>query len=180
MKNAARVRLVVVPALLTWASFAVPLEQPAVRATLKPVNERKPSPQFALKDTTGNTARLADYRGKAVLLNFWATWCTGCKKEIPWFSEFQKTYDAKGLSVLGIAMDEGGWDAVKPFLAQTNSGYRMLLDDHTAARQYGIEALPVTFLIDRQGRTAATYAGLVDKDDMETNIKALLLEAAPQ
>ena len=80
-----------------------------------------------------------------------------------------------GLVVAGVSMDEGGWNVVKPFLAETPVPYRMLLGDEATARQYGIQNLPDTFLIDRQGRVAAAYiAGLVDKDDVEANIKALL------
>jgi len=110
-----------------------------------------------------------------VILDFWATWCTGCKQEIPWFSEFQGRYRPKGLAVVGVSMDEGGWKVVKPFLAEAHVPYRMLLGDDPTAQRYGIQGLPDTFLIDRQGRLAAAYmAGLVDKDDMEANIKELL------
>ena len=159
--------------LLTLAGIATTADQPTVRAILQPANERQAAPQFALKDSSGNTIGLKNYRGKVVLLDFWATWCTGCKKEIPWFSEFQERYRPKGLTVVGVSMDEGGWNVVKPFL--THVPYRMLLGDDPTAQQYGIQNLPDTFLIDRQGRVAAAYmAGLVDKGDVEVNIKALL------
>ena len=96
-------------------------------------------------------------------------------REIPWISEFQRTYGAQGLAVVRVSMDEGAWNAVKPFPAGTHLSYRMLLGDDPTAQQYGIQNLPNTFLIDRQGRVAAAYmGGLVDKDDVETNIKALL------
>jgi cytochrome c biogenesis protein CcmG/thiol:disulfide interchange protein DsbE len=148
---------------------------PAVRATLQPASERKAAPRFALKDSSGQTIRLENYLGKVVLLDFWATWCTGCKKEIPWFSEFQRTYSSQGLAVVGVSMDDGGWNVLKPFLAETRVPYPMLLGDDPTARQYGIQNLPDTFLIDRQGRVAAAYReGLVDKDNVEANIKALL------
>ena len=143
--------------------------------SLYPENERKSAPGFALQDATGKTVKIEDYRGKVVLLDFWATWCTGCKKEIPWFSEFQRTYGAKGFAVVGVSLDEGGWNVLKPFLDETKAPYRMLLGDEPTAQRYGIKSLPDTFLIDRKGRVAAAYmAGLVDKDDVETNIKALL------
>jgi peroxiredoxin len=161
--------------LLTLAGIAATADQPTVRAILQPANERKAAPQFALKDSSGNTIRLKNYRGRVVVLDFRATWCAGCKKEIPWFSEFQRAYGAQGLAVVGVSMDEGGWNAVKPFLAETHVPYRMLLGDDPTAQQYGIQNLPDTFLIDRQGRVAAAYmGGLVDKDDVEANIKALL------
>jgi cytochrome c biogenesis protein CcmG/thiol:disulfide interchange protein DsbE len=161
--------------LLTLAATATAVAQPAVRAILQPASERKAAPQFALKDSTGKTVSLTDYRGKVVLLDFWATWCTGCKMEIPWFSEFQKTYGAQGLAVVGVSMDESGWSAVRPFLAETHVPYPILLGDDPTAQRFGIQSLPDTFLIDRQGRVAAAYkVGLVDKNDVEANIKALL------
>ena len=161
--------------LLAVAAIAPAAEQPGIRAALVPAAERQPAADFALLDASGKTAKLKDYRGQVVLLDFWATWCTGCKKEIPWFSEFQRTYGAQGFAVVGVSMDDGGWNVVKPFLAENRVPYRMLLGNDATAKLYGIESLPDTFLIDRKGRVAAAYkAVLVDKDDVETNIKALL------
>jgi len=161
--------------LLTLAGLAA--EQPKVRAVLQPAKDRKPAADFALADASGKTVQLKDYRGKVVLLDFWATWCHGCKQEIPWFSEFQKTYGAKGLAVVGVSLDEGGWKVLKPFLADAHVPYQMVLGDDAIAKRYGIETMPDTFLIDRNGRVAAAYTGLVDKDDVEANIKALLFES---
>jgi cytochrome c biogenesis protein CcmG/thiol:disulfide interchange protein DsbE len=162
--------------LLTLAPAAA-VAQPAVRAVVQPASERKAAPQFALKDSTGKTINLTDYRGKVLLLDFWATWCTGCKMEIPWFSEFEKAYGARGFAVVGVSMDESGWSVVKPFLAENHLPYPILLGDGPTAQRFGIQSLPDTFLIDRQGRVAAAYkAGLVDKNDVEANIKALLSE----
>lgn len=161
--------------LLVLAGIGTAADQPTVRADLQPANERNAAPEFALKDSSGKIIRLKNYRGKVVLLDFWATWCTGCKKEIPWFSEFERRYRAKGFAVVGVSMDESGWKVVKPFLAKTRVPYRMLLGDNPTAQRYGIQRLPDTFLIDRQGRVAAAYiAGLVDQDGVEANIKALL------
>jgi peroxiredoxin len=161
-------------AAVLLASLAA-AEQPSVRAALQPAKERKAAPEFALKDSSGKTVKLKDYRGKVVLLDFWATWCHGCKQEIPWFSEFERTYGAKGLAVVGVSMDEGGWKVLRPFLAETPVPYRMLLGDEATAKLYGIETMPDTFLIDQHGKLAAAYrAGLVDKDDVEANIKALV------
>ena len=163
--------------VLAVVAVAAARDQPAVRAALLPVKERKPAPAFTLKDASGKTATLKNYHGKILLLDYWATWCTGCKKEIPWFSEFQQTYGAKGLAVVGVSMDDGGWKVVKPFLAETHVPYRILLGDDSTAQRYGIQNLPDTFLIDRQGRVAAAYrAGLVDKEDVEANIRAFLSE----
>jgi len=161
--------------LITLAGMATIAGQPAAHAILQPETLRKAAPQLALKDSTGKTVTLTDYLGKVVLLDFWATWCTGCKMEIPWFSEFQKTYGARGLATVGVSMDEGGWSVVKPFLSKTRVPYPTLLGDAPTAQRFGIESLPDTFLIDRRGRVAAAYkASLVDKNDIEANITALL------
>jgi peroxiredoxin len=168
------VRTNLVPALLLiFAEVAA--AGPTTRAVLQPANDRKPAPNFVLKDSSGHTAKLADYRGKVVLLDFWATWCAGCKEEIAYFSGLEKMYGSKGLRVVGVSVDEGGWKVLKPFLADTKVSYRILLGDDPTAQNYGIKALPDTFLIDRKGRIAAAYtAGLVDQDDVDANIKAIL------
>jgi peroxiredoxin len=161
--------------LLTFAVAAIAAAQSNVRAALQPAAERKPAPKFALRDANGKTAKLKQYRGKVVLLDFWATWCTGCKQEIPWFAEFQRKFGAKRFAVVGVSLDEGGWDVLKPFLAKSHVPYRMVLGDDSTAQHYGISNMPDTFLIDSHGRVAAAYlAGLVDREDMEANIKALL------
>src|SRR3984957_11601622 len=176
INTSVRILLLRTPAMLVaLATLVIAADQPGTRAPLVPQNERQRAADFVLRDASGKTARLSDYAGKVVLLDFWATWCTGCKKEIPWFSEFQRTYGAQGFAVVGVSMDDGGWNVVKPFLAENRVPYRMLLGNDATAKLYGIESLPDTFLIDRKGRVAAAYkAVLVDKDDVETNIKALL------
>ena len=173
-----RINLMHAPAvLLILAGVAAAAGQPAAGVALQPAKERKAAPDFVLQDASGKTAKLEDYRGKVVLLDFWATWCTGCKKEIPWFSEYQKTYGPQGFAVVGVSMDQEGWKVLKPFLAEHQVPYRMLLGDEATSQRYGIENLPDTFLIDRKGRVAAAYkAVLVDKDGGEANIKALLAE----
>jgi peroxiredoxin len=161
--------------LFMLAGSAAAADQSTIRAALQSATERKAAPNFALKDASGKTISLKKFRGKVVLLDFWATWCHGCKQEIPWFSEFQRTYGAKGLTVVGVSLDEGGWSALGPFLTENKVPYSMVLGDDSTARQYGIGSLPDTFLIDRQGKVAATYKeGLVDRSDIEANIKALL------
>jgi peroxiredoxin len=167
-------------ALATWvlvAGFTAVAQQATVRAALQPARERKAAPEFALTDASGKTATLADYRGKVLLLDFWATWCTGCKQEIPWFVEFQKSYGETGLAVVGVSLDDGGWKVLKPFLAEHNIPYRIVLGDDAMAKRYGIENMPDTFLIDQQGRVAAVYrAGIVNRSDIEANLKALIAE----
>jgi cytochrome c biogenesis protein CcmG/thiol:disulfide interchange protein DsbE len=160
--------------LLLFALTAATAADP-IRATIQPPSERKPAPEFALHDARGKTVTLAKLRGKVVLLDFWATWCHGCKEEIPWFVEFQKTYGPKGLSVVGISVDEGGWKVLRPFLAANRVPYRMLLGSEATMQTFGLAALPDTFLIDQKGRIAATYnGGIVNREDIEANIRAIL------
>ena len=141
----------------------------------KAEKERKPAPDFELKDADGKTVRLSDYKGKVVLLDFWATWCGPCKMEIPWFIEFERKYKDKGFAVVGISMDEEGWQAVKPFVSELAINYRVLHGNDSIAQLYGgVDALPTTFLIDRDGKIAATHAGLTGRDDFEDGIKKLV------
>src|SRR5580658_9276819 len=86
--------------------------------SIKDEKDRKPAPDFALTDADGKVAKLSDYRGKVVLLNFWATWCGPCEVEIPWFIQFQKEYRDRDFAVLGVSEDEDGWKQVKPFIAR--------------------------------------------------------------
>src|SRR5271157_1362306 len=119
------------------------------------------APNFSLKDLNGNKLDLADYKGKVVLLDFWATWCGPCRIEIPWFMEMERQNKDKGFEVLGVAMDDEGWEAVKPFLAELKVNYRVVIGNDETAREYGgVDALPTTFLIDREGKVAAIHIGL--------------------
>jgi len=147
-----------------------------VRAAVKSDKERKVAPDFALKDGDGKTVHLSDYKGKVVLLDFWATWCAPCKIEIPWFMEFEQQYKDKGFAVLGVSMDEDGWTVVKPYLQQLKINYRIVLGNDKVGDAYGgVDSLPTTLLIDRQGRVAATHVGLSGgKEDFKNDIVNLL------
>lgn len=147
-----------------------------VRATLATAKDRKAAPNFSLRDASGKTVNLSQFRGRIVLLDFWATWCHGCKEEIPWFAEFEREYRSQGLAVVGVSLDDDGWAVVKPFLEGAKVPYRVLLGDPPTAKKYSIDAMPDTFIIDRKGRVAAKYMGLVDRGDVEANIKAVLRE----
>jgi len=135
----------------------------------------KAAPEFTLQDADGKTVKLSDYKGKVVLLDFWATWCGPCKIEIPWFMEFQRKYKDQGFSVVGVSMDEGGWQTVKPFVEEFKMNYPVVIgNDETATAFGGIDVLPTTFIIDKQGRITATHQGLISKDEMEDAILDLL------
>ncbi len=159
----------------SWACSSTSIQSAGPAKSTKPASDRKPAPEFSLKDADGRTVKLSDYRGKVVLLNFWATWCGPCKFEIPWFKEFEQKNKDRGLAVLGVAMDEEGWDVVKPFLSSLQVNYRILLGNEQVSQLYGgVESLPTTFLIDREGRIASVHVGLVSKSDYEHEIEQLL------
>jgi cytochrome c biogenesis protein CcmG/thiol:disulfide interchange protein DsbE len=144
--------------------------------TLTPEAQRKMAPDFTLTDAKGKTITLSAFKGKVVLLDFWATWCGGCKVEIPWYIEFDNKYRDRGLAVIGVSMDDEGMKVVKPFLAQKNMEYPVVIGSEALARKYNLESMPLTLLIDRGGRIAVSHAGIVNKDDFENRIKELLLE----
>jgi len=142
---------------------------------LKSANERKATPDFSLKDATGAVVKLSDFKGKVVLLNFWATWCGPCKIEIPWFMDFQKTYKDRDFAVLGVSMDEDGWDSVKPYIEQHKMNYQVVIGNDQISQLFGsIESLPTTLVIDREGRIASMHVGLVAKNTYQKEIELLL------
>lgn len=151
--------------------------------TLTPKAARKPAPNFTLIDNNGRPLTLSSYKGKVVLLDFWATWCGGCKLEIPWYMEFDKKYKNQGLAVIGVSMDEGGWKTVKPFLAKKREAetggniamqYPIVIGTDALAKKFGLTSMPMTLLIDKEGKIAVSHTGVVDKDNFENNIRALL------
>jgi peroxiredoxin len=139
---------------------------------------RKAAPAFTLRDANGAPVSLAAYKGKVVLLDMWATWCTGCKVEIPWYMEFQKKYQKRGLVSIGVAMDAEGWDKVTPYVHQHPFNYPIVVGDEAFAALYDVTSMPVTLLIDRKGRVAEWHVGMVEKDAWEKQILRLLREKA--
>jgi peroxiredoxin len=159
--------------LLIWRSTN---SQPRLHAApVKEEGKRQVAPDFALKDVNGRTVHLSDYRGKVVLLDFWATWCGPCKLEIPWFMEFERKYKDRGFAVLGVSMDDDGWKSVKPFIEDMKMNYRVVLGDDRTGDLYGrIEALPTAFLIDKDGRVAVQHVGVSSRREFEDGIEKLL------
>lgn len=146
-----------------------------VEARMPAESKRLKAPEISLKDADGNTVTLADYKGKVLLINFWATWCGPCEAEIPWFVEFEQKYKGRDFAVLGISMDDDGWKSVRPYIASHKMTYRVVIGNETVAQKFGeIDALPTSFILDRQGRVAAHHVGLVDKSDYQNEILKLL------
>jgi peroxiredoxin len=145
------------------------------KAALKPEKDRQAAPDFTLRDASGHAVRLSDYRGKVVLLNFWATWCPPCQEEIPWFIGFQKQYGGRDFAVLGVSVDKYGWEAVKPYVKRAQVNYRVMLAGEDVTQLYGgVDALPTTFMIDRDGRIASHHIGLASRKVYQEEILDLL------
>jgi cytochrome c biogenesis protein CcmG/thiol:disulfide interchange protein DsbE len=133
------------------------------------------APDFELLDLNGDQVHLSQFRGKAVVLNFWATWCAPCRREIPWFIEFQREYGPQGLQILGVSMDEGGRDAIALFVRRTGIDYPVLLGDgHVSSLYGGLEVLPTTYYISPHGNIIALVNGVVSKAEVERDIKEAL------
>jgi cytochrome c biogenesis protein CcmG/thiol:disulfide interchange protein DsbE len=132
------------------------------------------APAFLLTDLNGRRLELSNYRGKVVLLDFWATWCAPCRTEIPHFVELQKQYGTQGFQVVGISMDDGP-KPVREFYDRFHLNYPVAMGDEQVADAYGgILGLPVNILVSRDGRICARHAGLTDANILEQEIAAQL------
>jgi cytochrome c biogenesis protein CcmG/thiol:disulfide interchange protein DsbE len=147
-------------------------------------NDVKPAPEVTFKDLDGKVATLSQYKGKVVLVNFWATWCEPCYVEIPWLIEMQQRYEAKGFTVLGISMDEEGQSAVTPFLAKERfnvngqkfpMNYPIVIGSDDVADKFGgLLGYPTSFLISREGKIVKKVQGLISYEELTKAIESQL------
>lgn len=147
---------------------------PPAHMELTPADERRSAPDFTLSDPSGKPLKLSGLRGKVVLLNFWATWCHGCATEIPWFIGFESAYKNRGFTAVGVSLDGDGWKSVKPYIAVKGVNYPIVIGTDAIANLYKVTAMPVTLLIDRNGKIAATHNGVINKDSYKAEIEQLL------
>lgn len=142
------------------------------RAYLQPAGPVA-APAFSLKALSGENVSLSDYKGKVVLLDFWATFCGPCVKAMPKLQKLHDEHAARGFAVLGLATDEEGEKLVRPFMAKRKITYPILLDSG-AWKAYGVKTLPALFLIDRDGKIVKQYGGKTDPKTIEQDIARLL------
>lgn len=137
----------------------------------------KPAPDFELPDVNGKKVRLSDFKGKVIILDFWATWCPPCRAEIPGFIELYNKYKDKGVVIIGISLDEGGVKDVLPFMKEFGINYHILIGNYKVTQDYGgIRGIPTTFVIDKKGNIRAKYVGYRPKEVFERDIIMLLNE----
>ncbi len=133
------------------------------------------APAWELRSVEGRLVKSTEFQGKVVILDFWATWCPPCRKEIPGFVELQKEYRDKGLVVVGVSLDEGSPEAVKAFIGQFGINYPIVMGTPEVVAAFGgVEGIPTTFILDRQGNIAGKHVGYAPKSDFENTIKKLL------
>lgn len=156
---------ILVPLLIAFAL--------AISATAT-AQQKKAAP-FALKSADGKIYDLSNYSGKVVIVNFWATWCGPCRKEIPDFIELYKRYKDKGLEIIGVSLDQDGWTKVSPFVKQSNINYPVVLGNQKLVDNYGFfNAIPTTFIIDKNGIIVYEHTGTLSRTQLESKLKPLL------
>ncbi len=175
MKRDPVVIIVVAMVVSLMLVFGYNLARRAPRTTTDVQLKNGQAPDFTLQSTDGKPVHLSDYRGKAVVLNFWATWCAPCKIEMPWFVELQKQYGADGLQFVGVAMDDASTSDIAQFAKDMGVNYPVLIGKESVGDAYGgVQFLPETFYIGRDGKMVDKAFGLKGRGEIEDNIKKIL------
>ena len=169
-----------------WADRATRAKMGAVRTSVAGHDAAAgtPAPEITLKDLEGKQLALSQYKGKVVLVNFWATWCEPCQVEIPWLIEMQQKYAAKGFTVFGIAMDEDGAKVVTPWVekerfevngSKSQMNYPIVIGDDAAADKFGgLLGYPTSVLISRDGKVIKRITGIISYDEISKSIESQL------
>ena len=144
--------------------------------SIAPVRERKVMPELVMTQLDGGTWRMTEHRGQVVLVNYWATWCGPCREEMPGLVRLSRELGPKGLAVVGVAMDEGGEEKVRRFVGEMRVNYPVVMTGGLSQMEFGLGGLPVTVLVDREGRVAKTYLSAVRERDFRVDVEALLAE----
>lgn len=157
--------LLIVAALFVWQVVG------------RSINADSGAPDFTLKNQHGEKISLSDYRGKVVILNFWATWCPPCKAEVPGFVKMYNEHKDDGLVILGVSLDRDGWQSVAPFIRNHQVSYPVVIGNRDVVDAYGnIQSIPTTFVLDKQGKIQRKYVGLRDEKVFENDFRTLINE----
>ena len=141
---------------------------------IAPVGERRIMPELVMTRLDGGTWRMGEHRGQVVLVNYWATWCEPCWEETPGLIRLSQ--EVKGLAVVGVALDADGTAKVRKFVEEFHVPYPVAMPERMSQMEFGLEGVPTTILVDKQGRVAKSYVGAVRERDFRTDIEALLAE----
>ncbi len=148
----------------------------ATAAALDAPETRKAVADFSVQTLDGKTWNLAAQKGHVVLINLFATWCPPCRAEMPGMVDTINAYQPKGVAALALSLDERGADVVRPFAAKYNMSFPVGVAGAAPSIADGVSSIPVTLLIDREGRLAQAYVGMVDESDLRRDLDALLAE----
>ncbi|HWR51368.1 MAG TPA: redoxin family protein [Bryobacteraceae bacterium] len=174
--RARRLKLLVLAAAVGVAIYAFMPKHAATSGPVKAASARKAIPEFALPAASGGEWKVADNRGKVILVNFWATWCPPCRRETPELVRIHDKYAQRGFSVVGISLDDNPESVVPRFVEQFKMSYPVLYPTADFGMAAEVQSLPTTVLVDRQGRIARTYLGAVSEDMLAGDIEQLLQE----
>lgn len=164
---------IMISAAVVWSRRSAPQQNAAQNnsGTLGDVHGQL-APDFQLKNLNGGDFKLSDLRGKAVVLNFWATYCQPCKLEMPWLEELHKRYAPQGVEFVGVTMDDVSEDTIRKYVKDVNVTYTILVGKEAVGDQYGgVQFLPTTFYIGRDGKIVERVFGISGQSDIEDNIK---------
>lgn len=146
------------------------------KAGVRPVKDRTRVADLNFPELNGGSWRLSEHRGDVVLINYWASWCGPCREETPGLIDLARNYRYKGLSIVGIAMDDGGRPAVESFLREFHLPYPVLMPNLASPSAPAVDALPTTVLVDRNGLVAKSYVGAVSESVFRADVDHLLAE----
>lgn len=179
-RSFARTSILVAAACLAFACSrsggdAVAAEKPSASAAALP--RIAPAPAWTLKDLDGKPVSFSQFKGKVVVVDFWATWCPPCRAEIPGYIEMVRKHGKDGLVIVGISLDQGGPGVVKPFAAKTGINYQLVMGDEAVVAAFGgVEGIPTTFLIDRAGMIRDRKVGAEEAETYEKKVLSVLRE----
>ncbi len=176
--RARRIRLAILAVIVAAIIWSFMPKHPAT-GPVKDVANRKALPEFSLPAVGGGEWKMADHRGKVLLVNFWATWCPPCRRETPELVDLHEKYEDRGFSVVGISLDDDPASVVPSFVKQYRMPYPVLIPTEQFGFANEIESLPTSVLIDREGRIARTYLGAVTAGMLSGDVESLLSERVP-